>query len=167
MFDEYGTGFIRLNDVNNAPWVAWNGSLQNDPTWSGHQSLIWVGNQRYDFSGHPYLDFVVYDSTGTVSDMVRIWYSSDPSQTDRFILYSNDTGGGAAADTGLPPVNTWCVAGTATEDANGIYDFRGWGSEWIGYSEGHVSIPVPEPTTMLLLGLGLVGLGGIRRKFKK
>jgi hypothetical protein len=31
---------------------------------------------------------------------------------------------------------------------------------------GDISSPVPEPTTVLLLGLGLMGLAGVRRKFQ-
>jgi hypothetical protein len=41
------------------------------------------------------------------------------------------------------------------------------GSQWIRRSRVYFAHTIPEPATMLLLGLGLTGLAGIRRKLKK
>ncbi|HBA72391.1 MAG TPA: hypothetical protein DER40_04025 [Geobacter sp.] len=50
----------------------------------------------------------------------------------------------------------------------GSWDSDGYG--WDKSSDANIQVfgtPVPEPGTVLLLGLGLVGIAGIRRRFKK
>ena len=54
---------------------------------------------------------------------------------------------------------------------NDVFGFSTWSpTDSDGYAMGRFvegGTPVPEPATMLLLGSGLVGIWGFRRKFRK
>jgi hypothetical protein len=69
--------------------------------------------------------------------------------------------------TGNGPHNPF-LAGpvTFTILAPGVTESTTISSVWFSYGTT-ASTSVPEPTTLLLLGLGLVGVAGFRRKFRK
>ncbi|MGO9139681.1 MAG: PEP-CTERM sorting domain-containing protein [Syntrophales bacterium] len=165
VIDEYGPGYTKNLAIPNAPWHVWDGALRPDPTWAGETSLSYFGARGEFLPG--YFDVLVKDPSGADSDMLRFWNPPSNTLWTYVMFYSADIGGGAPADTGLPPAASWNVMYTVYEDSNGVFHWTSplSGSEFTGYSEGHA--PVPEPTTMLLVGLGLVGLAGVRRKFKQ
>jgi len=160
--------------------------------WEGSTTTnnnINYGDKKYTTNTQPDLDqwyhyAVTYDYTtfmiNTYVNGVLIggnWLYNNPPQNTTPILTDNDLSIGASLVycpggdcTGYDvddPI--WLFNGSIDDIA--IYN-RVLSLEEIGelYNDGAaapVPEPVPEPSTMLLVGSGLVGLAGFRKKFKK
>ena len=167
LMDEFGSGYYRdLDPTHDTSWQVWNGQVQKDPTWTDHESLVYIGPRTGTTAA--YRDVLAYDQNGAESDIVRFYDPPNDSAHTWVILYSSDTNGGSLADTGLPDKGTWNVVLRVPEiDGTFSWAWPNGGNEFMVFSEGHAT--VPEPATMLLLGSGLIGLAGYGRKkfFKK
>lgn len=137
-------------------------SLGEWATFSGHADFsgfdLLSGGQLngsiLDFSGGGLLD-VESSSVAGVYDFLNVDDISDGiggfadlslrSGSDNFVLNPHDNTTGCS--NGTAEIGQWCLAGSAS--------FR-----------GNTFTQVPEPSTIALLGLGLVGLGGTFRKQK-
>ena len=101
--------------------------------------------------------------SGTV---VAFGWGEGDNLGDFDFLISKDSLSGALVDDGIWPT-TWPTGIVAYAE-----DIGGWAGSWDSdftlYKVKGDKAPVPEPTTLLLLGTGLIGLAGIGRKtFKR
>ena len=53
------------------------------------------------------------------------------------------------------------------EDAKQYSDPNYWYHSYFTQITGPMPAPVPEPTTILLIGSGIIGLAGVRKRFKR
>ncbi len=140
--------------------------------WTGSTNVWW-----YDANSNYPVFYIMYDDIYRLEDMIVSVDNNDNYNVDYFnysanswfslfsILseYGNVTWGMDTfviqTEIGFTPVNTDFIRiyGNGGDGMYAISEVWAWGSP----------ISTPEPATMLLLGLGLLGLVGVRRKTQK
>jgi hypothetical protein len=162
-----GTLTLDAEGNNNAYWVFQIGSALTTASNSVVQVINFGSNNGFDDGLFWQVGSSATLGTSTAFEGNILALASISMNTTATI-----DNGRALAQTGAVTMDTNTISNACPPPNNGpgfsgglVYDATSGYIVAIGPSPG--PSPVPEPATMLLLGFGLVGLGGMGRKLKK